>query len=57
MPVFDVKTEKMLDAKQLAELVKEYVDKENWVIAAYYVRLLAREIASQMRKQRPPTTV
>ncbi len=54
MPVFDVKTEKELNAQELADLVKQYVDKKNWVIAAYYVRLLAREIASEMRKTRPP---
>lgn len=53
MPVFDVKTEKQLTAEELAELVAKYVKEKNWVIAAYYTRLLAREIASQMRATRP----
>lgn len=55
MPVYDVKTEKQLTAEEIVKLLEKYVKEKNWIIAAYYTRLLAREIASQMRGQRPPT--
>ena len=55
MPVYDVKTEKQLTAEEIVDLLAKYVKEKNWIIAAYYTRLLAREIASQLRGQRPPT--
>ena len=54
MPVFDVKMEKELTAEEIVEQLAKYVREKNWVIAAYYTRLLAREIANQMRGRRPP---
>lgn len=54
MPVFDVKTEKELTAEEIAELILKYVKEKNWIIASYYTRLLARELANLLAQQRRP---